>query len=162
MINEKIQKAINDQIQAEMGSANIYLSMAACFHSAGMDGMAKWMHVQVKEENIHAMKFFGYIVDRGGRVEIGAIEKPPFEWSSPLEAFKAAYKHEQYITGRINSLMKLAFDEGDTATLVFLQWFVTEQVEEESNTSKIVQMLEKVGESTNGLYMVDHNLGKRE
>jgi len=162
MINEKIQKAINDQIQVEMGSANLYLSMAACFHSAGMDGMAKWMHVQVKEENIHAMKFFGYIVDRGGRVEIGAIEKPQFEWSSPLEAFKAAYKHEQYITGRINSLMKLAFDEGDTATLVFLQWFVTEQVEEESNTSKIVQMLEKIGESTNGMFMADHNLGKRE
>lgn len=162
MINEKIQKAINDQIQAEMGSANLYLSMAACFHSVGMDGMAKWMHVQVREENAHAMKFFGYIVDRGGRVELGAIEKPPFEWSSPLEAFKAAYKHEQYITGRINNLMKLAFDEGDTATLVFLQWFVTEQVEEESNTSKIVQMLEKIGESTNGLFMLDHNLGKRE
>jgi len=162
MISEKMQKAINEQIQAEMGSAYIYLSMAACFHSIIMEGMAKWMHVQVKEENAHAMKFFQYLVDRGGRVELLAIDKPQLEWASPLEAFRAAYKHEQYITGRINNLMKLAYDEGDTATLVFLQWFVTEQVEEEANTSKIVQMLEKIGESTNGLFMLDHNLGKRE
>jgi ferritin len=162
MISKKIQDAFNEQIQAEMYSSYLYLSMAACFHSVGMDGMAQWMHVQTKEENAHAMKFFKHIVDRGGRVELLAIEKPTFDWASPLEAFKAAYEHELYITGRINNLVKLAAEEGDNAASIFLQWFVTEQVEEEANTSKIVLMLEKIKESANGLFMLDHNLGKRE
>jgi len=162
MISKKIQDAFNEQIQAEMNSSYLYLSMATYFHSVGMDGMAQWMHVQTKEENAHAMKFFKHIVDRGGRVELLAIEKPKFDWASPLEAFKAAYEHELYITGRINNLVKLADEEGDNAASIFLQWFVTEQVEEEANTSKIVLMLEKIKESTNGLFMLDHNLGKRE
>jgi ferritin len=162
MISEKMQKAINEQIQAEMGSSYLYLSMAACFHSVTMDGMAQWMHVQTREENGHAMKFFKYLIERGGNVELLALEKPKMVWASPLEAFKDAYAHEQYITGRINNLVKLAMDEGDTATVFFLQWFVTEQVEEEANTSKIVKMLEMIGDSKNGLFMLDHNLGKRE
>lgn len=162
MISEKMQKALNDQIQAEMSSSYLYLSMSACFHGVIMDGMAHWMSVQAKEENGHAMKMFGYLIERGGKVELQAIEKPKTTWASPLEAFKDTYKHEQYITSRINDLVKLAYDEGDVATLIFLQWFVTEQVEEEANASKIVAMLEMIGESKNGLFMLDHNLGKRE
>jgi len=162
MISEKMQKAINEQIQVEMASSYLYLSMAACFHSANMEGMAHWMEVQTKEETGHAMKFYSYLIERGGKVELLAIDKPKSEWATPLEAFKSAYAHEIYITGRINNLVKLAFDEGDTASIFFLQWFVTEQVEEEASTSKIVNMLEMIGESKNGLFMLDHQLAKRE
>ncbi|HGJ64062.1 TPA: ferritin [bacterium] len=162
MISEKMQKALNDQIQAEMFSSYLYLSMSACFNSVNMDGMAQWMKVQSREENGHAMKIYSYLIERGGKVELQAIEKPQTTWATPLDAFKDAYKHELYITGRINDLVKLAYDEGDIATLTFLQWFVTEQVEEEANASKIVAMLEMIGESKNGLFMMDHNLGKRE
>jgi ferritin len=161
MIGKKMQDAINDQIQAEMHSSYLYLSMATYFHSIGMDGMATWMHVQAKEENGHAMKFFSHIVDRGGRVELKQIDKPQTEWASPLEAFQAAYKHEQYITGRINNLVKIAAEESDNAAGIMLQWFVTEQVEEEANTSKIVDKLEKISGSANGLFMLDSQLGKR-
>ena len=114
------------------------------------------------KENAHAMKFFEHIVARCGRIELHAIEKPKFEWASPLEAFKAAYEHEQYITGRINDLVKIATEECDNPASVLLQWFVTEQVEEEANTSKIVFMLEKIGSSANGMFMLDHELGERE
>lgn len=162
MISKKIQDAFNEQIQAEMFSSYLYLSMAAYFHSINMDGMAKWMHVQTKEENGHAMKFFEHIIERGGKVELMQIDKPKNEWNSPLEAFSEAYKHEQYITGRINNLVKLAAEESDNAASIFLQWFVTEQVEEEANTFKITEMLKKIGESANGLFMLDHQLGKRE
>jgi len=161
MIGKRMQDAINEQIQAEMGSAYLYLSMAAYFHSTGMDGMAQWMHVQAKEENAHAMKFFDHIKDRNGRVELLQIDKPKFEWCCPLEAFQDAYKHEQYITGRINNLVKIAAEECDNPAGVLLQWFVSEQVEEEANASKIVQMLERIGDSANGLFMLDHELGKR-
>ncbi|MGQ9609886.1 MAG: ferritin [bacterium] len=162
MISKKIQDAFNEQIQAEMFSSYLYLSMAAYFHSINMDGMAKWMHVQVREENGHAMKFFQHIIDRSGKVELMQIDKPKTEWSSPLEAFSEAYKHEKYITGRINNLVNLAKEESDNAASIFLQWFVTEQVEEEANTSKITEKLKKIGDSTNGLFMLDSQLGKRE
>lgn len=162
MISKKIQDAFNEQIQAEMFSSYLYLSMAAYFHSINMDGMAKWMHVQTKEENSHAMKFFEHIVERGGKVELMQIDKPKIEWNSPLEAFSEAYKHEQYITGRINNLVKLAAEESDNAASIFLQWFVNEQVEEEANTSKITEKLKKIGDSVNGLFMLDSQLGKRE
>ncbi len=161
MIGKKMQDALNEQIKAEMGSAYLYLSMAAYFHFAGLDGMAQWMRVQASEENAHAMKFFDHIKDRGGRVELSQIDKPKIEWSSPLEAFQDAYKHEQYVTSRINDLVKLATEEGDNAAGVLLQWFVAEQVEEEANACKIVQMLERIGDSGNGLIMLDRELGKR-
>ncbi|HGE71137.1 TPA: ferritin, partial [Candidatus Poribacteria bacterium] len=99
MISKKLQDAFNEQIQAEMGSAYLYLSMSAYFHSINMEGMAHWMEVQAKEEQGHAEKFFKHIIDRGGRVELLAIEKPKFEWTSPLDAFNDTYKHEKYITG---------------------------------------------------------------
>jgi ferritin len=162
MIGNRMQDALNKQIKEEIGSAYIYLSMAAYFHSTGFDGMAHWMKVQTQEELGHAMKFFEHIVARGGRAEVPGLEQPKKEWDSPLDAFKAAYNHEQYITGKINELAKIAAEESDNAASVLLQWFVTEQVEEEASTSKIVQMLERTGDSGNGLIMLDVQLGKRE
>lgn len=161
MINEKVRKAINEQIKHELESAYIYLSMSAYFSSAGLDGMAQWMRVQTKEEVEHAMKFFDHIHERDGRVELQPLKPLKTDWSSPLEAFQDAHEHEQFITGKINDLVKLAREEGDEPAGILLQWFVTEQVEEEANASKIVQMLERVGESGPGLLMVDAQLGKR-
>lgn len=161
MIGQKMEKALNEQINAELHSAYLYLSMAAYFHSIGMDGMAQWMKVQEMEEKSHAMKFFQHIIDRQGRVSLTAIPEPQFEWSSPLEAFEAAYKHEQYITGRINNLVKLAAEENDNAAGIMLQWFVTEQVEEEANAAKICDQLKRISNSGSGLIMMDHQLGKR-
>jgi len=123
--------------------------------------MAQWMRVQVLEELEHAQKFFDHIVERDGRVELGAIAKPQAEWKSPLDAFQAAYKHEQFITGKINELMKLSREENDYASQSMLQWFVDEQVEEESSTSKIAQQLEMVKDSPNALLMLDRELGAR-
>ena len=162
MIGKRMQDAINDQIQAEMYSSYLYLSMSAYFHSINMDGMANWMEVQAREENGHAMRFFQHIVDRGGRVELMQIDKPKTKWTSPLEAFQDAYKHEQYITNRINNLVKVATEENDNPAIILLQWFVNEQVEEEANTSKIVERLERIGNSSNALFMLDRNLGERK
>lgn len=161
MIGKKMQGALNEQIKEELGSAYIYLSMAAYFHSKGLDGMAHWMHVQTQEEMMHAMRFFDHVVGRDGRAELLALEQPKTDWSSPLEAFQDAYKHEQYITGRINDLVKIAAEENDNAAAIMLQWFVTEQVEEEASTSKVVQMLEMIGDSGHGLIMLDRELGAR-
>ena len=161
MIGTKMQDAFNEQIQAELHSAYLYLSMSAYFHSAGFDGMAQWMRVQAGEGREHAMKFFDHIVEREGRVELLAIEQPKSEWASPLDAFQDAYKHEQYITGRINNLVSIASEENDNPAGILLQWFVNEQVEEEANASKIVQTLERVGDSGNGMIMLDRELGKR-
>jgi ferritin len=161
MINEKVRKAINEQIKNELESAYIYLSMAAYLHSINMDGMAQWMRVQTKEEVAHAMKFFDHIQERDGRVELQPLKPLKTDWSSPLEAFQDAYKHELFITGKINDLVKLAREEGDEPAAILLQWFVSEQVEEEANASKIVQTLERVGDSGPGLLMVNSHLGKR-
>ena len=161
MIGKKMQDAINEQIKEELGSAYIYLSMEAYFHSKGLDGMAHWMRAQTQEEMMHAMKFLDHIVGRDGKVELLALDQPKIEWSSPLEAFQDAYKHEQYITGRIDNLVKLAAEENDNAAAIMLQWFVTEQVEEEASTSKVAQMLEMIGDSGHGLIMLDRELGAR-
>jgi ferritin len=161
MIGKKIRDAFNEQIQHETYSAYLYQSIAAYFHGRGFDGMGQWMRVQAIEELTHAMKFFDHIIERGGSVELLAIEKPPKTWKSPLAAFKAALKHEQFITGKINDLVKLSNAQKDYASQSMLQWFVDEQVEEEANASKNVQMLEMVGDSGNGLLMIDRELGKR-
>ncbi|MBD3184807.1 ferritin [Candidatus Poribacteria bacterium] len=162
MIGQKMQDALNDQINAELFSYYIYLSMATCFHAGGWEGMAKWMEAQAKEEMGHAMKIYGHIVERGGRVMLKAIEQPQSDWDSALDAFKAAYEHEKYITGRINDLVDLAAEEDDKPAGIMLQWFVTEQVEEEASVSKIVEWLERIGDSGNGMIMLDVQLGKRE
>jgi len=161
MIGKKVEKAFNEQIKNELESAYIYLSMAAYFHSEGLDGMAQWMRVQTQEELVHAMKFFDHIKERDGRVKLLDVKQLKTEWSSPLEAFRDALEHEKFITGKINELVKLARQEDDEPAGNFLQWFVKEQIEEEANALKNVQMLEKIGESGPGLLMADHHLGKR-
>ncbi|HPQ82033.1 MAG TPA: ferritin [bacterium] len=144
-----------------MDSAYLYLSMSAWFEGQGFDGMAAWMRVQAMEEQEHAMKFFDHIQERDGRVELLALSKPKAEWSSPQNAFEEAYKHEQFITGKIHDLVKLSQETRDFPSTSMLNWFVDEQVEEEANASKIVQTLERVGNSGNGLVMLDRKLGER-
>lgn len=161
MINEKVQNSMNEQIKKEFFSAYLYLSMAAYFHRIGYDGMAQWMRVQAMEEQVHAMKFFDHINDREGNVQLLALDQPPVEWASPLDAWKAAYKHEQLITGTINDLMKLAHETNDFAAMPLLNWFVDEQIEEESSTAKPVQQLEIIGKDGNGLIMLDREMGTR-
>jgi len=161
MIGKKIQEAMNEQIKHELESAYLYLSMAAYFHSEGLDGMAQWMRAQTQEEIVHAMKFFDHIKERDGRVELLPLAQPKGEWASPLQAFQEAYQHEQFITSKIDDLVKLAAAEGDHAAGILLQWFVTEQVEEESSTSKVAQMLERIGDSGHGLIMLDRELEAR-
>lgn len=162
MISEKMVKAINEQIKRELESSYLYLSMAAYFHSEGYDGMAKWMKAQAKEELEHALKFFEHLQERDGRIELHQIDKPKKDWKSPLEAFREAYEHEKYITSEIHKLVELAEQEKDYAASILLQWFVTEQVEEEASTSQVVQWFERMGDTGHGLVMLDVQLGKRE
>lgn len=161
MIKENIEKSINDQINAELYSAYLYLSMAADFADKGYEGMEQWMRAQAREEKEHAMRLFDYLQDRGGRVKLEAIEKPKEKWESPLEAFEEALEHEKYVTERINEMADLAEKEKDRATLNMLQWFIDEQVEEEDSTENIVNKLKMVEESPSGLMMLDSKLGER-
>jgi ferritin len=161
MLSKKMEKALNEQINAELYSAYIYLSMAAWFESQNLSGFATWMKVQNREETVHAMKLFGFVTERRGRVALTAIEEPAKEWKSPLAAFEAALEHEQYITGRIGDLVNQAIAEKDHATNAFLQWFVNEQVEEEAAADSIVQKLKMAEKSTGAMLMLDHELGKR-
>jgi len=161
MIGKKIENAMNEQIKHETFSAYLYFSMAAYFHSKSLDGMAQWMKSQAQEEFAHALRFFNHINDRGGRIELLALEKPQTEWESPIAAFKAALVHEEFITGKINALAKLADEENDRAAGIMLQWFVTEQVEEEATVSTVIDMLELIGDSGHGVLMADRELGSR-
>ena len=161
MIGKKMEDALNDQINAELYSAYLYLAMAAYFDSENLPGFASWMRVQTQEETVHAMKIFDFVSERGGRVALKAIDEPGKEWKSALAAFKAAYEHEQYITGRINDLMNLAIKEKDHATNAFLQWFVNEQVEEETSVDSVVQQLKMAEKAPGALFMMDRELGQR-
>jgi len=161
MISKKMQDAFVDQINEELFSSYLYLSMAAWFESQNLRGMAKWMYVQAGEEREHGMKFYGEIVERGGRVKLTAIKEPQFEWKTPLEAFKAAFAHEQHITKRINDLTDMAIKEKDHASEIFLQWFVKEQVEEEATAEELLAKVAMIGDSKNGLFMMDRELGMR-
>ncbi|MFH1144781.1 MAG: ferritin [Candidatus Eisenbacteria bacterium] len=161
MIGKKVQDGFNAQIGEEMESAYLYLAMAAYFESTGFEGMAQWMKAQTIEEMMHAMRFFNHIVARAGRVQLPALKQPKAAWASPLDAFKAAYGHEQHITAKINELVDLSTGEKDHAAGAMLQWFVTEQVEEEEQTLKVADLLEKIGDSGNGLIMLDRQLGAR-
>ena len=161
MISKPIEKALNDQLNAELWSGYLYLSMAAYFESTNLCGFAHWMRQQAKEELGHAMRFYQFIIDRSGRVTLRAIDEVPTTWDSPLEAFENAYKHEVKVTGLINSLANLAAKEDDHATTVMLHWFITEQVEEEAQTQLIVNKLNMIGKSAGGLLRLDHELGHR-
>ena len=161
MLSKQIQDAINEQINAELYSAYIYASMSAYFQSVNLPGFANWMRVQTQEEVMHAFKFYAYVNERGGRVVLQAIDAPPQEWDSPLAAFEAVYVHEQKVTGLINDLVDLAVKESDHATTNFLQWFVSEQVEEEASADEVVQKLKLVGDAPGGLFMLDREMGQR-
>jgi ferritin len=161
MINKKVQDALNRQCNREMYSAYLYLSMSAYFQSLNLKGCANWMRVQTQEEMVHAMKFYDHVIQRGGRVVLADIEAPPTEWKSPREAFEKTYEHEQKVTGLIHDLVDLAIAEKDHASVSFLQWFVTEQVEEEESASDLAEKLKLIGGDGNGLLMLDKELGQR-
>jgi ferritin len=152
---------MNEQIKNELYSAYLYLSMSAYCESANLPGFAHWMRVQAQEEVGHAMKFYGFIHDRGGRVLLQAIDQPPVEFQSPLAVFEQTLVHEQKVTGMIHNLYALAVQEKDYASQVFLQWFVDEQVEEEKNATQLVELLKMVGDKGHALVMVDRQLAKR-
>jgi ferritin len=161
MLNSRIQDAFNEQLNAELFSAYLYLSMSAYFESENLAGMATWMRIQAQEELLHADRFFNFINDRDGRVVLKLIDAPKVEWSSPLEAFQDALEHERKITGLISELVDLSLSEKDHAGNTFLQWFVTEQVEEEASVKTIADKLELVGDNPVALYMLDGELGQR-
>lgn len=162
MLSEKILNALNDQLNKELYSAYLYLAMASYLEFKGLKGMAKWMKIQAKEEVEHAMKFYEYINDRGGRVYLQEIKKPPQEWSSVKELFEKAYEHEQYVTKRIHDLVDLARSENDKPTENFLQWFVKEQVEEEKTFGEILQIFKLAGEQPQVLLILDREMAKRK
>lgn len=161
MLNKTVERAINEQIQAELYSAYLYLSMAAYSAAANLPGFAHWMKVQSQEETEHAMKFFNYVNERGGRVVLKALDQPPVEFGSPVDLFKKVLEHEQLVTGLINDLYELAVKENDYATQVLLHWFIEEQVEEEASAAQIVETLKMAGDKGNALIMLDRGLAKR-
>ena len=156
-----LEGGLNKQINEEMFSSYLYLSMAAYFESANLPGFANWMRVQTQEETLHAMMFFDYVNERNGRVLLTKIEAPKTEWKSPLDAFTEAYNHEKHISERIRALVKQARKLGDDSTENFLQWFVAEQVEEENSTYTIVQQLKLIGDDRAGLFLIDRELAAR-
>lgn len=161
MISKTLQDAINEQIKNEFYSAYLYLSMASYFEHNNLQGLAKWMKVQHAEELVHAHKFFDFVVDRGGHAIAPGFDQPPADFESPLDVFSKAYAHEQKITGLINKLYEQALKENDYPAQVLLQWFISEQVEEEKTAASIVDVLTKIGPSYGGLMQLDHRLGKR-
>ena len=161
MISKKMEEALNGQLNAELYSAYLYLSMAAYFESADLAGFANWMRVQNAEERFHAMKFYDYIIERGGRVILRPIEAPPSDWDRPLAVFEATLTHEQKVTGLINDLIDVARGQKDNASEFFLQWFVNEQVEEEDNVSKVLGQLRLIKDSPQALFMLDKEMGQR-
>ncbi len=160
MLSDKMEKALNGQLNAELYSAYLYLSMAAYF-AADLPGFTNWMRVQVQEELVHAIKFFDFINDRDSRVTLGPIEGPPTAWDSPRAAFEHVLAHEQKVTGLINELVTLAVGEKDHATHNFLQWFVAEQVEEESSANAVLQKIKLAGDTGGEMLLVDNELATR-
>jgi ferritin len=160
-ISKKMQDAINKQIQAEFYSAYLYLSMSAHFQKINLPGVSSWLRTQYEEERAHALKLYDYVLERGGEVELMAIDKPEMAWESPLAAFKEVFQHEQHVTSLITELYETAVAEKDYATQVLLQWFITEQVEEEDNAAQVVANLEMVETRQTAVLMLDHRMGKR-
>jgi ferritin len=162
MLSKVVEDAINEQIKNELYSAYLYLAMSAHFEVANLPGFAHWMRLQSQEEVEHAMKFFDYVNERGGRVVLQVIDQPPVEFKLPLDIFQQALEHEQKVTGMINNLYALAVKENDYPTQVMLQWFIEEQVEEEKSAGDVVEQLRMIGDHTQGLFMLDRQLGARE
>lgn len=161
MLKDKIQKALNTQMNLELSSSYLYLSMAAYFESVNLNGFAHWMKMQSGEEYGHAMKIYGYINQRNGRVSLSKIEAPKSEWKNAGEVFEETLKHEQMVTKAIDDIVDLTITEKDHATNTYLQWFVTEQVEEEATAMNILDKIRMVGDNKNGLFLLDRELGMR-
>jgi ferritin len=161
MINKVVQDAINDQINKELYSAYLYLSMAAHFEAATLSGFAHWMRYQAQEELGHALKFFDYLNDRSGRVQLKPIAGPQIEWKTPFEVFSQVLEHEQLVTASIHKLYEVALKDNDYASQVMLQWFINEQVEEEKNATEIIEQLKRIDAHESAMLMLDHELGER-
>lgn len=161
MISEKMQAALNEQVNKEFYSAYMYLAMSAYCNTIGLPGFSHWMRMQYEEESMHVTKMYDYILDQGGAIHLKTIEEPPKEYGTPIDIFETTLDHEQFVTRSINELMGLAVDERDYATQGFLQWYVGEQVEEEANVNDILAPLRMVGADKGGLMMIDQKLALR-
>ncbi len=161
MLKPKVESALNDQIQKELFSSYLYLSMAAYCEHLKLPGAAHWMRIQHEEETLHARKLFEFVISREGRVNLMAIEQPPNEFGTIMNVFEQALEHEKFITGSINDLYALAGDERDYATQVLLQWYINEQVEEEQSATRIIDDLRLASDSPASLLMIDRELGAR-
>ncbi|MCA1927146.1 MAG: ferritin [Calditerrivibrio sp.] len=161
MITKKMAKALNEQIKNEIFSSYLYLSMSAWSSTQGLKGFANWFYIQSKEEMVHAIKFYHYVLDQGEPVELHEIPKPEKDFKNPVKVFEEVLKHEQFITKSIYGLVDLALEEKDHATNAFLQWFVTEQVEEEANVNSILDQLKLTKSDGNGIFMIDKELATR-
>ena len=160
-MKKEIEIAINEQMNKELYSAYLYLSMASYLESSGLPGFANWMQVQFEEEQFHALKLYNYVCERGGRVILKAIDAPPTEWDSVKDVIEKVFEHEQYVTGLINDLVDLAIAEKDHATSNMLQWYINEQVEEEASVQNILDKLNIIDDKSGGLFMLDKELGER-
>jgi len=161
VLDKKVQGAINEQIKNELYSGYLYLSMSAYFEANNLPGFARWMRLQAEEEQEHALKLFDFVNERGGRVELKAIDQPPVEFEGPLAVFEITLEHERKVTALINSLYELALEVKDYPAQVMLQWFIEEQVEEEANATKIAETLKMIGQKGQALVMLDRQLGGR-
>ena len=161
MINEKLEKAFNEQINKELYSEYLYLSMQAYFERLNLKGFVNWMSVQVQEEHAHALGMFDYLNQRGGNVQLEAIDKPETDWESPLAVFEQVLEHEEYVTSRINALMDVAEETKDRAAMSFLNWYLKEQVEEEDNVGNVLATLKLIGDDKKALLMLDKDLATR-
>ncbi len=160
-MDQKVKDLINDQITHEFYASHLYLAMAAHFEDENFEGFAQWFRMQAREEAAHAMKLFEHLVERGARIELKQIDQPPMEFGTPLEAFRAALEHEQKVTGLINKIYEAAIEAKDYPTQVMLQWFITEQVEEEDTTGTAVERLEMAGDNHAALMFLDSQYGER-
>lgn len=161
MIKKRMQDEINKQINAEFFSSYLYLSMSAYFETKNLQGFANWMNIQAQEEWAHGMKFFNYLLERGGEVKLMQIDTPQTEWNGVIDVFEEVYTHEQKVTGLIDNLVNIAIEENDHASRSFLQWFVDEQVEEEASVSTLLEQLKMVEAKGPALFMIDRELQQR-
>jgi len=161
MLKKPVLDILNEQVAKEMFSANLYLSMSSFYHSLNLNGFANWMRVQAQEEMFHSMKLYDYIINRGERALISTVEAPANSWDNALEAFKAVLVHEQKVTESINNVYEVSLREKDHATATLIQWFITEQVEEEANVTDVLERLKMLGDFQGGLLMLDAELKTR-
>lgn len=162
MIVPEVENALNKQLNSEIYSSYLYVSMAAQCKADDLDGFAAWLEAQAQEEMIHAAKFYNFIIQRGGRVKLAGIDGPQVEWETPLAVIEDTLAHEQKVSAMINDLMEITIAQKDHATQIFLQWFVTEQVEEEESVGMVLAKIKRVKDSAQGMYLLDQELGQRQ